>query len=76
MIHLVLIFIMNSVPIFYLLYTLTVPPIFSIIFLHIDKPSPVPYVFLFEFSSSFEKSINNFSRPYEDIPTPESITLS
>ena len=74
--HLVLTFIMNSEPSPTLLLTLTEPPICSIIFLHIDSPRPVPYLFLYEFSSSLLKSINSFLTPFSDIPTPVSITLN
>ena len=57
------------------LFTSTDPPICSIIFLQIDRPSPVPWEFLFEFSLSFEKSINKCFKPFSDIPIPVSITL-
>jgi hypothetical protein len=73
--HLVLIFIMNSVPSFILLFTSTDPPIYSIIFLQIDNPNPVPYLFLAEFSSNLLKSMKSFYLPSSEIPTPVSIML-
>jgi hypothetical protein len=53
-----------------ILLTKTWPPIYSTILLHILKPSPVPYKFLYECSSSLPKSINKFFIFYYDIPTP------
>lgn len=73
--HLVLTLIINSVPTPILLSTLMWPPICSMIFLHIDKPSPVPWRFLIEFSSSLPKSINSYFLPSSEIPMPVSMTL-
>ena len=50
--------ILNSVPTPTSLSTSTEPPIFSIILLHIERPSPVPVLFLLELSYSFPKSMN------------------
>jgi hypothetical protein len=55
--------------------TSTEPPIYSIIFLHIDNPNPVPLAFSLELSSSLLKLMNSFFIPSSDIPTPESIML-
>ena len=69
-------FMMNCEPSPILLFTSTEPPIYSIIFLQIDSPKPVPYEFLLEFSFSFEKSMNKCFNPCSDMPTPVSMTLS
>ena len=60
---------------FNLLFTSTEPPIYSIIFLHIDNPNPVPLAFSLEFSSSLLKLTKSFLIPSSDIPTPVSIML-
>ena len=73
--HLVLIFITNSEPTPTSLLTWTEPPIYSMNFLQIDSPRPVPYLFLCEFSSSLLKSMKSFLTPSSLMPTPVSITL-
>ena len=74
-IHLVCTQMLNSEPTPYLLLTATEPPICSIIFLQMLRPSPVPCLFLWEFSSSLLKSMNSFLTPSSLMPTPVSITL-
>ena len=73
--HLVFMSIMNSVPTPSSLLTSTLPPIYSIICLQMDKPRPVPYKFLFEFSSNLLKLINSFLSPSLEMPTPVSMML-
>ena len=73
--HLALTLMMNWVPCPISLYTFTDPPIDSIICLQIESPSPVPWRFLDEDSSSFPKSINRFLSPFSEIPMPVSIML-
>ena len=73
--HLIFKFIMKVVPMPTSLSTLTLPPNYSMIFLHIESPSPVPHLFLSELSSSLPKSTNNFLIPCSDMPTPLSIKL-
>jgi hypothetical protein len=50
------------------------PPIYSIIFLTIINPSPVPLSFISFLSFSFPKYLNNFLRSLSLIPIPESST--
>ena len=55
------------------LSTLTVPPIFSIIRLHILNPNPVPLLFMFYVSANLLKFKNSFFRFSYAIPIPESL---
>ena len=73
--HLVLRFIINDVPTPILLLTLTLPPIFSMMFLQIERPRPVPPLFKWEFSYSFEKLIKSLEIPSSLMPRPVSIML-
>ena len=57
-----------------LLSTLTDPPIFSIIGLHILNPSPVPLLFKPWESASLLKLWNNLPIFSFEIPVPESFT--
>ena len=66
---------MNSVPWPSLLWTSTDPPIYSTMFLQIERPRPVPYLFLAEFSSNLLKSTNSFFNPSSDMPMPLSTML-
>ena len=62
----------NDVPTSISLSTLTLPFILSIKLLHILSPRPVPCLFIYSCSSSFEnfwKSLSIFSL---EIPVPES----
>ena len=52
------------------LFTDTLPPINSIIYLHTLNPSPVPFVFIALCSLSFWKSVNNLSMFSFLIPIP------
>jgi len=63
------------VPYPYLLLQLTFPPIYSIIFLQIDSPRPVPPLFYSSFSCNLLKSMNNFEIPSSEIPLPLSAIL-
>ena len=73
--HLVFNLILNWVPLPISLSQLTVPPMDSMIYLHIERPSPVPPLFLSEFSDSFPKLTNNFCTPSFEIPSPLSMIL-
>ena len=57
------------------LSTLTDPPIFSTICLHILNPSPEPLLFKSWESPSLLKLWNNLSIFYNDVPCPESYTI-
>jgi hypothetical protein len=63
----------NVVPIFSTLSTMTWPPICSIMRLQILSPSPVPCEFTLECSSSFPNSMKSFPRFSFLMPTPESM---
>ena len=56
------------------LTTSTCPPIFSIMFLHIESPRPVPFLLMCLFSSSMPKFWKRLSMPYWVIPYPVSST--
>ena len=66
--------ILNVVPVPTSLSTLISHPIWSMIFLQILKPRPVPYGFMLSCSCSFPKSMNRFFRFSGEIPTPASST--
>lgn len=73
--HLVRSWILNSVPFFYSLWQLILPPIYSTIDLQIDKPRPVPPVFCSLFSSNLLKLMNSLLIPSSEIPLPLSTIL-
>ena len=73
--HFVIIWNVKEVPIPTLLFTEREPFISSVIFLHIDNPSPVPSRFWAAFSSSLLKSIKRFLIPSSEMPPPLSMIL-
>ena len=73
--HLFWSLILNSVPIPIWLLQEILPPIYVIICLQMDSPSPVPPLFYSLFSSIFLKFTNSFFTPSFEIPLPLSITF-
>ena len=62
--------ILNLVPFPTLLFTATEPPIYSIIYLQILNPSPVPFKFICLCSFSLAKSVKSFPIFSLDMPAP------
>lgn len=73
--HFVVSCILNCAPSPRTLLTVTLPPICSIIYLHIDRPSPVPPLLCSWFSDSFPKFMKRCFNPSSEIPSPVSIML-
>jgi hypothetical protein len=68
---------MNEVPLLSpSLSTLTLPPIFSIIFLQMLSPNPVPCLFYPLVSASLLKLWNSFPIFSYEMPIPESLTIT
>ena len=67
------IYIVNVVPSSNLLSTQTSPPMFSMSYLLILSPRPVPCLLIAEESSSFEKSRKSFDRSSHLMPIPLSM---
>ena len=65
--------ILNSVPTFSSLEQVTLPPICSIICLQIERPRPVPLLFLSAFSANLLKLRKSLLRPSLEMPVPVSI---
>ena len=74
--HLVLMLIVNVVPRSRSLWTYTLPPICSMMFLQMDRPSPVPAAFLSLCCSSLLKFMKSLARFSFEIPTPLSMISS
>ena len=63
---------LNVVPLPSLLFVSIDPPICWTIYLQIERPRPVPCLFLYEFSLSVPKLINKLSTPSLEMPIPVS----
>ena len=70
--HFVLKFSLKVVPFPSLLEVSIDPPISCTIYLQIERPRPVPCLFLWEFSVSLPKLTKRFSSPSLEIPIPVS----